>query len=172
MTASRRVVVGAALAISPLLVTTVPAAAAPTASAPTVVASPTASSSHRQMVHRLRKQVVSVAKSKINARYVWGGAGPDAFDCSGLVMWVYQTVTGTQLPHYSGGQMDVTRPVKGRLRKGDLLFYGPDGSQHVALYIGKGMQIGANNPRSGIVVDAVAGSYWAQRYAGAGRVIR
>lgn len=170
MTSSRRLVAGAVLALSPLLVVApvVPAAAAPTPS--TAVSS--SSATHRQIVHQLRKQVVNVAKSKINAKYVWGGSGPDSFDCSGLVMWVYATVTGTQLPHYSGGQMDVTRPVKGRLRKGDLLFYGPDGSQHVALYIGRGMQIGANNPRSGIVVDSIEGSYWAQRYVGAGRVIR
>jgi cell wall-associated NlpC family hydrolase len=170
MTSSRRLVAAAVLTLSPLLaaVPLAPAAAAPT---PTTAAS-ISSASHRQIVHQLRKQVVNVAKSKINARYVWGGSGPDSFDCSGLVMWVYSQVTGTQLPHYSGGQMDVTRPVTGRLRKGDLLFYGPDGSQHVALYIGRGMQIGANNPRSGIVVDSIEGSYWAQRYVGAGRVIR
>ena len=103
--------------------------------------------------------MVNVAKSKINARYVWGGSGPDSFDCSGLVMWVYATVTGTQCPLLR--RPDGRDAPGERGACGDLLFYGPDGSQHVALYIGRGMQIGANNPRE-IVVDSIEGSYWAQ----------
>lgn len=125
----------------------------------------------RALVRGTRQQVVDLALGRMGSTYVLGAAGPDSFDCSGLVMWVYQQL-GIPLPHFSGAQMDVARPVTGKLRRGDLLFYGPDGSQHVSIYIGKGMQVGANNPRTGIVVDAVAGSYWSERYVGAGRLIR
>lgn len=125
----------------------------------------------RALIRGARQQVVDLALGRMGSTYVRGAAGPTQFDCSGLVMWVYQQL-GIPLPHFSGAQMDVARPVTGKLRRGDLLFYGPDGSQHVSIYIGKGMQVGANNPRTGIVVDAVAGSYWSERYVGAGRLIR
>ncbi len=121
-------------------------------------------------VRASRQQVVDLAMGRIGSTYVLGAAGPDEFDCSGLVMWVYAQL-GIELPHYSGAQMQTATPVTGKLRKGDLLFYGPDGSQHVSIYIGKGLQIGANNPRTGIVVDAMEGSYWSERYVGAGRLI-
>lgn len=129
-----------------------------------VVASPGCS------IRTTRQNIVNSALSKQGASYVWGGSGPDAFDCSGFVMWVYQQTMGMTLPHFSGAQMDVATPVTGKLRRGDLLFYGPDGSQHVSIYIGKGMQVGANNPRTGVVIDSVANSYWAERYVGAGRI--
>ena len=101
-----------------------------------------------------------------------GGSGPDQFDCSGLAMWVYQQF-GIQLPHYSGAQMDLATPVDPakKLRPGDLLFYGPDGSSHVAIYMGKGMQVSANNPRTGIVVEPTTSEYLTSRYVGAGRLI-
>ena len=142
--------------------------------APSAATTMGARSEHRALVRELRRQVVEMALTRTGAAYVTAGVGPDQFDCSGLVMWVYQQVTGTVLPHYSGAQMDVATPVDplAKLRRGDLLFYGPDGSQHVAIYMGHGMQIGANNPRTGIVVEPMNSSYWTERYVGAGRIIQ
>lgn len=164
----------AALLSAGLAVPVVTPAAAAAPAAPAVVAAPAASKAVMRKVHALRKQVVATAMSKINAKYKWGGAGPNAFDCSGLVMWVYQQTTGVQLPHYSGAQFEVTyrNTPRSELRKGDLLFYGPKGSQHVTIYIGRRMQIGASSPRSGIVVNSIDSDYYVSRYAGAGRVIR
>lgn len=162
-----------ALAVgSTLLLGAAPASAVPVLPSITVPTATTAPalSPRRALIRTTRQSIVNVALSKQGASYVWGGSGPDAFDCSGFVMWVYQQATGTVLPHFSGAQMDVTTPVTGKLRRGDLLFYGPDGSQHVSIYLGKGMQVGANNPRTGVVIDSVANSYWAQRYVGAGRI--
>lgn len=166
---------GSALALavaSTLLVAATPAGAVPAAPAITVPTATTAPalSPRRALIRTTRQNIVNVALSKQGASYVWGGSGPDAFDCSGFVMWVYQQTMGMTLPHFSGAQMDVATPVTGKLRRGDLLFYGPDGSQHVSIYIGKGMQVGANNPRTGVVIDSVANSYWAERYVGAGRI--
>jgi len=126
-----------------------------------------------QTIHAVRKRVLATAMTKTTATYQWGAAGPDRFDCSGFVLWTYLTATGISLPHYSGAQMDVTRPVaRTRLRKGDLLFYGADGSSHVTMYLGRRLQIGASNSRDGIVVDSIDSPYWVANYAGAGRVIR
>jgi cell wall-associated NlpC family hydrolase len=132
-----------------------------------------ATPSERKTIHGLRKRVVATAMSKQGATYRWGAAGPDSFDCSGLMLWTYLTAVGMSLPHYSGAQMQVTRPIeRTRLRKGDLLFYGPGGSQHVTMYIGRRLQIGASSSRTGIVIDSIDSPYRLSNYAGAGRVIR
>jgi len=122
-------------------------------------------------LQELRKRVVDIAKTRRGSRYVYGATGPRKFDCSGLTMWAYARI-GKTLPHYSGAQMmSTTRVPKNRLEPGDLLFFGPGGSQHVSMYIGHNKMIGANNPRVGIVVEPMRSGYWSKRYAGAGRVI-
>ncbi len=81
--------------------------------------------------------------------YVWGAAGPNAFDCSGLVMWAYAKV-GIRLPHYTGTQWTAGRHIpKSELRPGDLVFFYSD-LHHVGIYIGGGLMVHA--PRTGDVV--------------------
>ncbi|MCV7170173.1 C40 family peptidase, partial [Mycobacterium manitobense] len=86
---------------------------------------------------------VQAALSRIGSPYSWGGSGPSAFDCSGLVMWSFQQA-GLSLPHSSqalarGGQavsMDQMQP-------GDLVTYYSDAS-HVGIYIGGGQMVHAS----------------------------
>jgi cell wall-associated NlpC family hydrolase len=91
---------------------------------------------------------VQAAESQIGVPYVWGaespkGSGSPGFDCSGLTAWSWGQV-GVGLPHYSGAQMADSTPVPiSDLQPGDLLFYGPGGSQHVAMYVGPGTMIEA-----------------------------
>jgi peptidoglycan DL-endopeptidase CwlO len=87
---------------------------------------------------------VAAAESQLGVPYVWGGETPGVgFDCSGLTAWAW-TQAGVPLPHYSGSQMADTTPVPvSDLEPGDLLFYGPGGSEHVAMYIGGGRMIEA-----------------------------
>jgi peptidoglycan DL-endopeptidase CwlO len=91
---------------------------------------------------------VQAAESQIGVPYVWGaespkGSGSPGFDCSGLTAWSWGQV-GVGLPHYSGAQMGDSTPVPiSDLQPGDLLFYGPGGSQHVAMYVGPGTMIEA-----------------------------
>jgi cell wall-associated NlpC family hydrolase len=85
---------------------------------------------------------VAAALSRVGDPYVWGAAGPSAFDCSGLVMWAYAQV-GISLPHFSGAQYaDTTHISMSDLEPGDLVFPADPG-EHVAMYIGGGMIVEA-----------------------------
>jgi cell wall-associated NlpC family hydrolase len=98
---------------------------------------------------------VQAAESQIGVPYVWGGESPKGsgspgFDCSGLTAWSWGQA-GVPLPHYSGAQMADSTPVPvSDLQPGDLLFYGPGGSEHVAMYVGPGTMIEA--PYTGATV--------------------
>jgi peptidoglycan DL-endopeptidase CwlO len=116
----------------------------------------------------LGDRAAQLAVRAVGTPYVWGGAGPGGYDCSGLTSWVYGEL-GVRLPHNAAAQFDVGRPVeRSRLHRGDLLFF--DGLGHVGLYLGRGRMIHA--PESGRTVEVVpmAGHY-AARLVGVRRVI-
>jgi cell wall-associated NlpC family hydrolase len=87
---------------------------------------------------------VQAAESQLGVPYQWGAESPGVgFDCSGLTAWSWGQV-GVSLPHFSGGQMADSAPVPvSDLQPGDLLFYGPGGSDHVAMYVSPGTMIEA-----------------------------
>jgi peptidoglycan DL-endopeptidase RipA len=100
--------------------------------------------------------VIRRGMSQIGVPYSWGGgtaAGPGkgigsgsgttGFDCSGLVLYSFAGV-GIKLPHYSGSQYNLGRKVpSSQMRRGDVIFYGPGGSQHVTIYLGQGQMLEA-----------------------------
>jgi cell wall-associated NlpC family hydrolase len=110
---------------------------------------------------------VQAAESQIGVPYVWGGETPGVgFDCSGLTAWSWGQV-GVGLPHYSGAQMADSAPVPvSDLQPGDLLFYGPGGSDHVAMYVSPGTMIEA--PYTGADVR-LTGLRLGDGFVGAGR---
>jgi cell wall-associated NlpC family hydrolase len=115
---------------------------------------------------------VDAALSYLGVPYCWGGASRACVDCSGLTMLAWGAA-GASLPHYSGAQMADSTPVPvpssdplEYLEPGDLLFYGPGGSVHVAMYIGDGKIIEA--PYTGAVVWITA-AFFGYDFAGAGR---
>ena len=109
----------------------------------------------------------SIAARYLGVPYVWGGASPSGFDCSGLVMYVYAQL-GVSLPHYTVAQWNATTPIPASaLEPGDLVFF--DGLGHVGIYIGGGQFIHA--PHTGTVVQiASLSGYWAANLDGARRV--
>jgi peptidoglycan DL-endopeptidase CwlO len=95
-------------------------------------------------------QTLRYALSRRGDPYVWGAAGPGAFDCSGLVVWAYAQV-GISLPHYTGDQWNMGVHVsRADLQPGDLVFFYAD-IGHVGIYIGNGLMVDA--PDFGEVVQ-------------------
>lgn len=127
----------------------------------------------KQRANRARASLVRVGLNQLGEQYVAGAAGPNRFDCSGFTQYVYKKATGKYLPHYSGAQMHRAKRVgRKHLKPGDLLFFGPGGSQHVSMYIGKGKMVHATNPRTDVRIDSINNGYWRGRFAGAGRIIK
>jgi cell wall-associated NlpC family hydrolase len=97
--------------------------------------------------------------------YVWGAAGPDSYDCSGLVMWAFAQ-EGISLPHYTGDQWNAGMHVsRADLEPGDLVFFFADIS-HVGIYIGNGLMVDAPSAGQDVQVQAV---FW-DSYVGAVRI--
>ena len=113
---------------------------------------------------------VRAALSAVGRPYVWGGAGPQHFDCSGLVLWAWGKA-GVSLPHWTGDQVGLGWPVAmADLVPGDLVFMWRPGAKggppdHVAMYIGNHMIVQA--PHVGGYVE-VSSMWWWQGAARAG----
>ncbi len=90
----------------------------------------------------LGEQALRWALTRLGDMYVWGGAGPNVFDCSGLVMWAYAHV-GISLEHFTGDQWNEGEHIsRSQLQPGDLVFFFADIS-HVGMYVGNGMMVDA-----------------------------
>ncbi|HWJ83389.1 MAG TPA: NlpC/P60 family protein [Nocardioides sp.] len=97
---------------------------------------------------------VQYAMAQVGDAYVWGAAGPDAFDCSGLTMMAWAQA-GVSLPHSSSAQYGTGAHVaESDLQPGDLVFYYSPIS-HVGMYIGNGMVVDAANPGVGVRVTTL-----------------
>jgi peptidoglycan DL-endopeptidase CwlO len=94
---------------------------------------------------------IAYAMAQVGKAYVYGAAGPSAFDCSGLTMRAWEAA-GVSLPHSSAAQYAMGPHVAASdLQPGDLVFYYSPVS-HVGMYIGNGMIVNAENPSVGVVV--------------------
>nr|WP_306789950.1 NlpC/P60 family protein [Levilactobacillus brevis] len=89
--------------------------------------------------------LAAVEKYGKGHRYVWGAAGPDSFDCSGLVMYALKHAFGINYPHFSGAQYDKSHPIsRESAQSGDLVFWGP--GKHVGVYAGANKYYSAFSP--------------------------
>jgi len=112
--------------------------------------------------------VIRRAGSQMGVPYSWGGgtltgpgpgvdydAGKIGFDCSGLTRYAYAGV-GVQIPKYSGDQFNTGRAIPpAQAKRGDLIFYGPGGSQHVTIYLGNGRMLEASGSAGRVTVSPV-----------------
>ena len=100
--------------------------------------------------------VVGIAMQYLGIPYVYGGASPGGFDCSGFVMYVFAQV-GISLPHNAAAQYGYGMPVsQDQLQPGDLVFF--NGLGHVGIYVGGGSFI--HSPHTGDVVKISSISGW------------
>jgi peptidoglycan DL-endopeptidase CwlO len=113
-----------------------------------------------------RAVVVQAALTQVGSPYVWGGAAPGGFDCSGLVMWAFQQA-GISLPHSSQAMAQGGQPVAlSDLQPGDVLTFYSDAS-HAGLYIGDGMMIHSSTygvPVRVVPMNSSGPIYDARRY--------
>jgi cell wall-associated NlpC family hydrolase len=146
------------------------AAAASARAVTTAVATPTPGLTPAPGPDALGEAAVAAAETFLGPPatwYEWGGASRSGVDCSGLVMLAYDAV-GVSLPHYSGGQFDDTERVPlWDIQPGDLLFYGYNGDDHVAMYIGGGNMIEAPETGYQVHITPIRLGYG---FAGIGRV--
>jgi peptidoglycan DL-endopeptidase CwlO len=113
-----------------------------------------------------RATVVQAALTQVGSPYVWGGAAPGGFDCSGLVMWAFQQA-GISLPHSSQALAQGGQPVAlSDLQPGDVLTFYSDAS-HAGIYIGDGMMIHSSTygvPVRVVPMNSSGPIYDARRY--------
>jgi len=112
--------------------------------------------------------VVGIAMQYLGIPYVWGGASPSGFDCSGFIQYVYNQM-GVSLPHHAASQFGYGTPVsREQLEAGDLVFF--DGLGHAGIYIGGGQFI--HSPHTGDVVkiSSMYDSWYASTWVGGRRL--
>ena len=145
-------------------------AAAPSATSETLVASSGGSSQAPAPAPAPAPShggVVGIAMQYLGVPYVWGGASPSGFDCSGFVMYVYAQV-GISLPHNAAAQYGYGSPVsRSQLAPGDIVFF--DGLGHNGMYIGGGQFIHAPHTGDVVKISNLGDSWYASTYVGARR---
>ena len=146
------------------------AAVGASAAAPPSTTSSTSSTSSAVVVPpSSHSGVVGVAMSYIGTPYVWAGASPSGFDCSGLVMYSYAQV-GVSLPHSSYAMWsDGVSVPKDQLQPGDIVFF--DGLGHVGIYIGGGEFVHAPHTGTDVQVSSLDSGSYAASYDGARRIL-
>lgn len=112
--------------------------------------------------------VIRRGASQRGVPYSWGGgaingpstgvdhdAGKVGYDCSGFTRFAFAGV-GVQIPKYSGDQYSAGRHISpSQAKRGDLIFYGPQGSQHVTIYLGNGQMMEASSAAGQVTISPV-----------------
>nr|BFE55998.1 C40 family peptidase [Dactylosporangium thailandense] len=129
------------------------AAAAAKAKTPVKTANPTTNPGPPPAVSGSAGKAVSYAWAQLGKKYVFGAAGPDTFDCSGLTMMAWKAA-GVTLPHNAAQQWGKVKHIsRSQLAPGDLVFY--NGLGHVGIYIGNNQIIHAPNSRTVVKVAPI-----------------
>jgi len=116
--------------------------------------------------------VLQMAQARIGAPYRYGGAGPDAFDCSGLVSYAHRQL-GITVPRTAAQQFAAASPVQRKdLQPGDLVFFRLSGREvsHVGIYAGDNRFVHAPQSGGAVRIDSLEQEYFRRSFAGAGRL--
>lgn len=113
--------------------------------------------------------VLKYACAQLGKPYVFGGAGPNVFDCSGLTMMAYKQI-GINLSHYVPNQWSASRRVsRAELQPGDLVFF--NNLDHMGMYLGNGKFIQAPHTGDVVKISSLSDAYYSSVFMGGGRLI-
>lgn len=119
--------------------------------------------------------MVVFALGLLGTGYQFGGRNPEAgLDCSGMVSYIVEQITGRRLPHNAAQIADMTRPIRvGELRPGDLVFFNTLNRRHshMGIYMGDGRFIHAPSSRGRVRVEQLDNPYFRTRIDGARTLI-
>jgi peptidoglycan DL-endopeptidase CwlO len=117
----------------------------------------------------LASQVIAIAMQYLGTPYVWGGASPSGFDCSGLTSYAFAQI-GVSLPHHAASQYNYGAAVSREdLQPADLVFF--NGLGHMGMYIGGGQFIHAPHTGDVVKISSIYDSWYASTWVGARRVL-
>ena len=119
-------------------------------------------------------KIVAKAKQYLGTPYVWGGADPDGFDCSGFVYYVYNSL-GYNLPRTQAKMYAQGNPVaKKDLQPGDVVFFQntyKEGISHCGIYVGDGKFIHSSSSGDCVKISSLGSNYYTEHYYGAARFV-
>ena len=114
--------------------------------------------------NNVRDKIIDYAESKLGAKYVWGATGPNVFDCSGFVRFVFQNAADISLPRVSSDQATYKPRISSmNMKKGDLVFFETTGRgriSHVGIYMGDSQFIHASSGGKRVMVSSLDGGYY------------
>lgn len=117
------------------------------------------------------EEVVLYAYGLLGTGYQFGGRNPEAgLDCSGMVSYIVEQVSGKRLPHNAAEIAQSTRPIKRRaLQPGDLVFFNTlrRAHSHMGVYLGDERFLHAPNSRGSVRIDSLTNRYWSRAFDGA-----
>ena len=132
-------------------------------------------SSNKQSTGGSGQEIVRVAKKYEGYPYVWAGASPKGFDCSGFTWYVYDKAAGMDIGRTVPEQYKQGKSVsKGSWKAGDIVFFKntfEKGLSHCGIYISGDKFIHAENESTGVVISSLASGYYKDHYAGARRLV-
>ena len=120
-------------------------------------APPTSAKDAHARVDAKYARVMSVARHQIGDPYKYGADGPNAFDCSGLVLFVYRKAVGIHVQHLATAEYRKSTPItRSQARRGDLVFFHKGKNiYHAAIYAGHGRVLHAPHPGSHVQIDPI-----------------
>lgn len=131
------------------------------------------SSRGSSLASSLGKNIAETAKKYAGSRYRYGANGPDAFDCSGFVQFIYGQF-GIELPRSSSDQASVgTKVSKDELQVGDIVVFSNtyrSGPSHTGIYLGNNKFIHASTSRKGVIISDLNSNYYRKHFSYGRRV--